>query len=126
MRSAPMRAWIFQRHHGRDKGVHIIAGLGHDRPIGMAVVLKRRSLGKHIFKFAGPVRANPSAAMLVGDQPVRHSAIRCFLQVEIERGLDFESRLMHFFGAEAFFQFAPHFFLEPWSHRHLRLRDAQA
>ncbi len=64
-------------------------------------------------------------AALVGGKAVGDGLIGGVLQIEIERGVDAQAGLVHFFRAKALLEFAADFFLEPGSDGHLRLGDVQ-
>jgi len=105
----------------RDEGVDVVAGMGLHGPVGMAVVLKRDAAGQDVL-----LLVFPAVAALVGGYAVGYGAVGGLLQVEVEGGLDFEAGFVDLLGAEALFEFAADFFLEPGGNGALRLRDVEA
>src|ERR1700733_714758 len=87
----------------------------------MPVRLDRLPVDEDIFELA-----LPAVPAFVGRETVGYSAIRCLLQIEIERRLHTQAILMHFVGAETLLQFAAHLFLEPRGNGSVRLRNLEA
>jgi hypothetical protein len=54
-------------------------------------------------------------AALIGGEAVEHGAVGGLLQVEVEGGFDFEAGFVDLLGAEALFELAADFLLEPGS-----------
>src|ERR1700751_2108504 len=67
----------------------------------------------------------PSVTTLVGREAIQDRLIRGPLQVEIERGVNLETCLMHAVRSKLAFDFPPHFLDKPRRHAVRRRLDVQ-
>ena len=68
----------------------------------------------------------PSPPSFISSNSIKHGLVRSLLQGEIERCIDAKAGLVDLLRAESLFQFLAHFFLKPWRHSALLLRDMQS
>ncbi len=110
-----------KRQHAGHDGVNVISGVVGKGPVGMLVVLNGDAIVQNVL-----YPAAPAMTAFVSGQAIGHGVVGGLLQVEIEGGVDPQAGLVHFFAAEALFEFAAHFLLEPRGHGHFRLHHVQA
>ena len=97
--------------HAHHQRVHIVSRRRRAIPVRMPEALKVRPARDHVEQV--PL---PSVTPLIRRQPIEHRLVRRLLQIEIERGVDLQPRLVHPVRAELPLQLPPHFFHKPRSH----------
>src|SRR5579863_5707188 len=107
--------------HAGDDGVDVVAWRGFHGPVRVGVGLDEGAGGEDVFELA-----LPAVAALVGGEAVHDGVVGGLLQIEVEGGLDAQAGFVDLFGAEALFELAADFFLEPGSDGHLWLGDVEA